>query len=265
MLQTNIDNGKTPGFEQRITTVNALTTRYRQAFDRWTDDQSHTRNFNALPQDVLRYLFISEPLLYFAQNPENVRVEVESSTRSRLAVLVAEKRDFPLTDKKSYEELIPQYLDYLKRSQFPYRTTNITPPTIPTNIDLYHLVHHELVKTGLIDLNDLVMNHFLLSVKNQQLIVLNYEDRFRHINAARKLYQKWDIAMKQLGFRYIGGNNFDNPDFFLKALGRHKLTEIKPEYRRMFLPEFQTGNFQYYTIRFLYPNDKRVYLIKPPS
>lgn len=114
--------------------------------------------------------------------------------------------------------------------------------------------------------NERILLKLWIFNRNKEILYVHIYDSIEGKGVAKEFYQELLPKLaKKTGVRFLTGyNSQDNIDFFIskKHLGRHLITDIKPEYRQFFIPEYQGGN-ALYTVQFLYPDDIEKYIETP--
>ena len=252
--------------DKRYEKIEQIVSKDKKAFEEWLNSKTDKTKLN-IPPDALRYLLIPKRILELSEDPAKVDLLISKQDEKALAAFVVEHKAHPVTNETS----LKTYWDTAERLHAKDKAEAIEgiyasfSPELPANVDPYHGDdnNRKLVEEGKFGLNDYVTNEIKLSAEGDKLNVGYYWDRedFRQKGVATSFYTRLHIIAAQMGFRFIiGGNNKNNVSYFTKKLGRSTLAQIRPEFRTVFHLNPQNTDNDTFTIYFLKPEDKEIFL-----
>ncbi|NTU73766.1 hypothetical protein HGB07_06415 [Candidatus Roizmanbacteria bacterium] len=237
--------------------VEAVWNKDRQAFDTWLkSDKPHTTL--ELPPEALRHLAIPKRILELADDPEKVRLLPILQEPHKSGLFVVERKSKPVTDKDELDNYLHELVE---------AGGNDTEVELPPTIDQYHAEYPMLQDLTLYD--QVLLDLLFTSWGPDNLHVVRFFDRpqFRGLGVGKSFYSQLRQATQEMGYRFLTGyNDKGNIGYFTQILGRHTLSEIRPELRSVLAgDEFDDGELKYFTIDFLLENDAEQFLLKPPQ
>ena len=248
----------------------------KRSFNDWlADPQSRTRL--DLPKPALRHLLIPSRVLELADDPTQVGIVVREQSRNELNVLIVEHRSSPITVKESLERHMQDKEAYHQKKRVEIAASGshiiFSPegegPAVPSDVDSLHVVYYDLIKMGILGLNDYIINRIMLRNDRhpELLYVGDYSDReeLRSKGIATSFYTKLRKAATNMGFKYLTGlNNRQNVGYFKDKLGRVTLGEIKAAQKSFFIGGVNGKTYsETMTIDFLDPNLKAEFVEAP--
>lgn len=242
----------------------------KRVFDEWAADPQ-SRGRLDMPEPVLRYVLIPPRIFELADDPNNIRLVVIVSKAAEIDGLVIEHKKPPVSNRDSLKKYLEDKEKFLKAERarmgnprifFP---PEIGGPVLPSDVDRYHETYLKLVEAGEFGLDDYYINRANLRISkiNPEVIYVGdyrIRDELRKQGIGSSFYTRLRECAKQLGFRFLTGNNWENNNitYFRDKLGRSTLDQIKLERRGDF--STASSGLDKFTIDFLYPEDKNTYL-----
>lgn len=266
------DTGTPNPLEAKSDIVNSIIATDKKAFYEWSTDLNNKGKL-AIPEPALRYMVITPRILELADNPSAVGLDIAGTTPDRTGALVVEHKSTPITNEDSRRRYLDKRAEFLKREKAKQGNPMIFlipktgGPTVPNDVDSYHVneKYLKLIEVGVFSLNDRFLNNIELAISEehpQVLFVADYRirDSLQKRGIGTSFYERLRECARELGFRFITGQNWENNNivYFRDKLGRSTLDQVKPE-RRGDFSSITTG-LEQYSIDFLYPEDKPVYL-----
>ena len=211
----------------------------------------------------LRFLtiraWVPELVFELADNPNNVRIMVLSDSDKNVSIVVYETNfSEQLTSPSEWNLWLSGEGRYgIGEDYYP---------------DSYHAINHlhvtlsDLIEAGKLKITDRVLLYFDIfrNPDEPEVFYINEFDCEKEKNIATTFYtQTLPAIAKKVGVRFIvGQNNPLNFEFFIKKIGRSAIDQIKPEFRKKFFPTYNPiSEYPYMTIQFLYPEDRKKYLV----
>lgn len=261
--------------EDKKDLIASITEKDKKAFYEWSANPSNQGKL-ALPEAALRYMLIPPRVLELSTNPEAVGLDIYETHFAAASALVVEHKSTPVSDMISRRKYLEEKEMFLKseRDKQGNPIVFIIPETggltLPQDVDPYHIEdkYRELVKSGIFSPNDYFINNIQLYVTDnpQAIYVGDYRirDAFQKSGIGTSFYTRLRECAKQLGFRFITGRNWENNNivYFRDKLGRFTLDQVRPEKREDF--SNTTSGLEYYSIDFLYSEDKAIYIRENP-
>lgn len=260
-IVSNINNE-----EQRKTQIDKILDSDKTAFDEWIKYASHAKRLD-LPKDAARHLLINRKILETAQNPQNVDLIFESSCDDRLSALVVEHMPWPVTDlaeaDKHKAEVIKLRDEYLRAG----KPLNLfIPLPLPDSIDeiyFLNLNYKSLMNEKDRGLYRIDLHAFDTPKGRKRLYVwyFHLNRLFQNQGIGTAFYSGLHNHAINMGFDFITGRNHpENIKFFTQYLGRSRLREVRSELREIVRGHTMKRDLDYYTIDFLKPEDRLIFL-----
>lgn len=223
--------------ELRNNAVDAVLATHWQEFLVW-QSATQARQTLAIPSFVSS-VFIPRRILELADNPNNVAAMVDvlagqdEHVGNSFKVIVFERKETPLTDAAKFQL-------WNEQQQAEKKKIRILPQNqaeAPEGIDYMHIRYKDLINNGTLTLNDKAYFEYIGFKKYGEEFghvahTGNYTDReeLRGQGIGRSFYDRLEMVLKQLQFRYLVGNIVSlHPGFFKKD--RTKYEDLSPDIR----------------------------------
>ncbi len=200
--------------------------------------------------------FIPRKIYELLDNPENLRIiKLDAGDKNHGFLIYEADSTKVLTDENDWQK-------WSSSGKWSYL------PTPNLRINKLHAIYKQLIYEGTLQLTDRILLACTFHLSEQSPEVLEVAEFNGEENAGigTDFYTNCLPRIASLlGVRFITGiNNSDNIDFFVGKLGRVRMTDIKPEYRRFFAPQMAQNSsvMRFRTIQFLYPEDKAKYCLE---
>lgn len=244
----------------------------KEAFKEYSADPNNKRRLN-LPKTALRYMVIPPRILELVDDPTRVDLHLTEIATDKVGAIVVEHRAAPITDMNSRRKYLAEKDEFYKREKakagnpIVFMIPKTGGPSLPADVDPYHVndKYLKLVESGVFSPNDFFINNIQLLAKDinpQVLYVADYRIResLQRQGIGSSFYTRLRECAKDLGFRFVTGQNFENGNitYFRDKLGRSTLDQVKPEKRGEFSDTAKPDKNT--TIDFLYPEDKAAYI-----
>ncbi|MCL5774631.1 MAG: hypothetical protein M1333_00295 [Patescibacteria group bacterium] len=265
-LNTNM-NGEGEYQDIRDRQIDSILEANQRRLGEWIEKNPQSK-ISQIPAEL--YLaFLPRRVYEVASDPGKVNtLPLQSDNR---VWFLAREQDYyaeQLTDPKAWDEWQKTREEEAQKSTSGIRVLSGAPRTV----NHFHAKYYKEVNAGRLMLTDRILmeNHFGQEPASPEVLHTVFFDTERRQGIGKEFYQSTLPGVaKQFGIRFIvGNNNVANLSFFADAetgLGRSSLNQIKPEYRKQFFPNFSvddpTRDYSQYTVQFLYPEDKKKYLI----
>lgn len=212
--------------------IGRITERDKRAFETWSADPANRQRLD-MPAEAARYLCIPRRLLEVVKNPDSLSVLVYSHTKKKIQAKVFDRKVIRRAPHLWKASTVVEWNDKLNELERIYG-------------------------------KDWALLFISMEVQRDEILYeQSYFDHplYRRKGVGKSFHERLREIAVTLEFRFItSGNVPKNIGFFRDALGRVVLRDVKPELRDDLWRSANPFRLDYFTIDFLNPQDREVFL-----
>lgn len=219
-----------------------------RTFNSWVAETGAHQTLQ-IPADAAAVL-IPRRILEVAQDPQNVRLDLRENYPGNIRLIVVESFRDPISDPEAFEQWRTSYPERLGK----VAVLDELMKALPKGLDYKHVEYHSDIESGKLSLSDKILIEYSANVFGHfpHLVeTRSYKDRIelQRMGIGTSYYQRFETALKKLGFRYLSGVIISShPGFFAKTRARY---EELPDDVKVELPDHYSHPHSGWMIRVL--------------